>query len=182
MRRNHQGHQDTKDTKVLKGVCRQACEAPSEVSLASANPVDRVAPGGLPVPSNLLGVLGVLVVSSFPGIGCVGRERNRQLVRSNDAEEVERLSRQAFGEAPDPRKPVSVLSALAGVGPATASAVMAAYAPQVYPFFDELVAAQIPGLGPVAFTAAYYAAYGEKLRERAAGLTELCGQEWTAQD
>src|SRR5690349_4263964 len=31
----------------------------------------------------------------------VWRERNRQLVRSNDPEEVVRLSRQAFSEAPD---------------------------------------------------------------------------------
>src|SRR5689334_12062195 len=52
----------------------------------------------------------------------VWRERNRQLVRSNDAEEVMRLSKQAFSEAPDLRKPVGTLSALAGVGPATASA------------------------------------------------------------
>src|SRR5436305_4943832 len=58
----------------------------------------------------------------------VWRERNRQLVRSNDPDEVMRLSRRAFAEAPDPRKPVSALSALAGVGPATASAVMAGYA------------------------------------------------------
>src|SRR3954447_8156732 len=91
----------------------------------------------------------------------VWRERNRQLVRSNDPEEVKRLSKQAFSEAPDLRKPVGTLSALAGVGPATASAVLAAYAPKLYPFFDELVAAQIPGLGPVAFTAKYYAAYVE---------------------
>src|SRR5438477_7058847 len=113
----------------------------------------------------------------------VWRERNRQLVRSNDPEEVERLSRQAFAEAPDPRKPVSALSALAGVGPATASAVMAAYAPQVYPFFDELVAAQIPGLGPVAFTARYYVAYADALRKRASELNVICAHHtWTPQD
>src|SRR5438105_14053433 len=112
----------------------------------------------------------------------VWRERNRQLVRSNEPEQVEALSRKAYSEVPDLRKPISALSTLAGVGPATASAVMAAYAPQVYPFFDELVAAQIPGLGPITFTARYYAAYAEELRERAAGLTKLCRHEWTAED
>jgi hypothetical protein len=112
----------------------------------------------------------------------VWRERNRQLVRNNDPDEVVRLSRQAFAETPDPRKPIGTLSELAGVGPATASAVMAAYAPRLYPFFDELVANQIPGLGPVAFTAKYYSIYAEKLRERAAQMAGSCHSDWTAQD
>jgi len=113
----------------------------------------------------------------------VWRERNRQLVRSNEPEQVAALSRKAFSEVPDLRKPISTLSALAGVGPATASAVMAAYAPQTYPFFDELVAEQIPGLGPVAFTAKYYIAYAEKLQERAAQLRDACPRHgWTPHD
>src|SRR5690242_6753202 len=39
----------------------------------------------------------------------VWRERNRQLVRNNDPDEVIRLSKQAFAEVPDPRKPVGTL-------------------------------------------------------------------------
>ena len=75
-----------------------------------------------------------------------------------------------------------MLCALAGVGPATASAALAAHAPGVYPFFDELVAVAIPGLGPVAFTPAYYARYAERLRERAAALAAACPDAgWTAQ-
>lgn len=113
----------------------------------------------------------------------VWRERNRLLVKSNPSEQVMSLSRKAFAEVPDPRKPISTLSALAGVGPATASAVMAAYAPQVYPFFDELVSAQIPGLGPVDFSAKYYVAYAEKLRERAEQLSAACAHHpWNVQD
>lgn len=113
----------------------------------------------------------------------VWRERNRRLIAQNLPADVAEVSRKAFGAIPDPRKPVTLLSALAGVGPATASAALAAYAPQLYPFFDELVAAQIPGLGPVAFTAKYYATYAELLRERASQLDAACPDHpWTAQD
>ena len=86
----------------------------------------------------------------------VWRERNRQLVASNAPERVEEISREAFAAVPDPRKPVALLSTLAGVGPATASAALAAYAPHLYPFFDEVVAAMMPALGSVAFTLPCY--------------------------
>ncbi|MGE5141172.1 MAG: hypothetical protein ACM3JD_17015 [Rudaea sp.] len=111
----------------------------------------------------------------------VWRERNRLLVAGNDPAEVERASREAFAAVPDPRQPIAILSRLAGVGPATASAVVAAYRPDIYPFFDELVAAQIPDLGPVSFTAAYYQRYAARLRERAEKLNRACPDErWTA--
>ena len=111
----------------------------------------------------------------------VWREHNRRLVADNEASRVEAASREAFAGVPDPRKPVAVLSSLAGVGPATASAVLAAYCPEVYPFFDELVALQIPALGPVAFTAAYYGRYAAELRAQAARLTGVCPHgAWTA--
>jgi hypothetical protein len=111
----------------------------------------------------------------------VWRARNLALVRSNDPAEVQRLSAEAFALMPEPRKPVARLATLAGVGPATASAVLAAARPDMYPFFDEVVAAQIPDLGPVAFTAAYYARYAERLRERAVRLAAACPDAgWTA--
>lgn len=101
----------------------------------------------------------------------VWRARNLALVRGNDPAEVARLSGEAFALLPDPRKPLARLAQLAGVGPATASAVLAAVRPEIYPFFDELVAQQIPDLGAVAFTAGYYARYAERLRERATALS-----------
>ena len=104
----------------------------------------------------------------------VWREHNRRLVASNPPEKVEEASREAFAAVPDHRKPVAALSTLAGVGPATASAALAAYAPHLYPFFDELVAAFIPGLGPVAFTLPYYLKYAEALRDRADQLNSYC--------
>jgi hypothetical protein len=113
----------------------------------------------------------------------VWRARNRVLVAGNDPGLVATTSVEAFAAVPDPRRPIAILSRLAGVGPATASAVLAAFAPVMYPFFDEMVAAQIPGLGPVDFTAPYYARYAAALRERAAALNEGCThQPWTAHD
>ncbi|MBI4790381.1 MAG: hypothetical protein HY782_25400 [Chloroflexi bacterium] len=113
----------------------------------------------------------------------VWRERNRMLVIGNDPALVKQTSQECFAAVPDVRRPITILSALAGVGPATASAVLAGHSPNVYPFFDELVAQQIPGLGAVAFTAAYYQRYAAALRERAAKLNSQCKhQEWTAHD
>lgn len=108
----------------------------------------------------------------------VWRGRNLALVKSNAPEAVIETSGRALSQARDPRRPVAVLAGLAGVGPATASAVAAAAFPGMYPFLDELVAAQVPGLGGVAYSAAYYTRYADALRGRASEL----GAEWTAVD
>jgi len=105
----------------------------------------------------------------------VWRAPNLVLVRGNDAADVERVSAEALAAIPDPKKPIATLATLAGVGPATASAIVAAAAPADYPFFDELVAAQIPALGKVTWTLGYYVRYAKALRERA----EELGGEWT---
>jgi hypothetical protein len=106
----------------------------------------------------------------------VWRQRNLILVRSNQSAAVEDSSRDAFALVPDTTKPIAILSALAGVGPATASALLAAFAPEVYPFFDDLVASQIPTLGKVDFTPRFYARYADAIRQRATKL----GGAWTA--
>ncbi len=103
------------------------------------------------------------------------RARNLVLVRGNEAEAVIETSTDALSKIPHPTKPISTLAKLAGVGPATASAVVAAAAPDLYPFFDELVAAQLPELGKVAWTLGYYSRYADALRDRAKKL----GGEWT---
>jgi hypothetical protein len=70
--------------------------------------------------------------------------------------------------------PVRLLAKLRGIGPATVSAVLAAVYPERYPFLEDVVAAQVPGLGPPAFTPRYYAAYAAVLRARAAELAARC--------
>ena len=96
-------------------------------------------------------------------------------MRGNDPSLVIETSTAALGSVPDPAAPITTLAELAGVGPATASAVAAAARPDVYPFFDELVGAQVPGLGTLAFSLGYYKRYAEALRERAKEL----GARWT---
>lgn len=105
----------------------------------------------------------------------VWRAPNLVLVRGNDPASVVETSTAALARIPHPTAPVSELAKLKGVGPATASAAAAAAAPEIYPFFDELVAAQLPGLGPVAWTLGYYAKYADALRLAAREL----GGEWT---
>ena len=105
----------------------------------------------------------------------VWRAPNLVLVKGNDAQQVKKTTAAALAAAPHPTGPVATLAKLDGVGPATASALAAAAEPTVYPFFDELVAAQVPTLGAVKWTLGYYAKYAEALRERARTL----GGEWT---
>lgn len=105
----------------------------------------------------------------------VWRAPNLVLVKGNDAELVKATSAAALASAPHPTAPIATMVKLDGVGPATASALVAAAEPSIYPFFDELVAAQVPGLGAVKWTLGYYAQYAEALRERARAL----GGEWT---
>ena len=105
----------------------------------------------------------------------VWRAPNLVLVKGNAAALVESTSAAALASAPHPTAPIATLAKLDGVGPATASALAAAAEPSVYPFFDELVAAQVPGLGAVKWTLGFYAKYADALRERARAL----GNGWT---
>jgi len=112
----------------------------------------------------------------------VYRARNLALVRSNDPAGVEAVSREAFASIPDPIASIARLARLKGVGPATASAVLSALRPDVYPFFDDVIAAEIPELGSIDFTLKEYARYSERLRERAALLAVGCPDgKWTPQ-
>ncbi len=100
----------------------------------------------------------------------VWRAPNLALVRGNDPAAVAETSAAAFAAVPHPTAPIATLSKLKGVGPATASAAAAAVAPEVYPFFDEIVAARFPELGAVAWTPAFYARYADALRAASATL------------
>ena len=105
----------------------------------------------------------------------VWRARNLALVKSNPADLVVEITTRGLAAIPHPSEPIRKISELAGVGPATASAVAAAAEPAVYPFFDELVAQQVPELPEVAFTPAIYAKYADAIRARAKSL----GSGWT---
>lgn len=121
------------------------------------------------------------------------RETNRLRIVNTDAREIERAARESFAAARDLdtalataskeyKRPIQILCELDGVGPATASAALAAYRPDLYPFFDEWIAREIPDLGKVAFTASYYWKFADALRAQARALQKKCGAAWHAQD
>ena len=70
---------------------------------------------------------------------CFLRPRLLDFVSSLDEAAVKSASEKAFQSLPDVSKAVSELTVLKGVGPATASAVLAAYAPDVAPFMSDEV-------------------------------------------
>jgi hypothetical protein len=113
----------------------------------------------------------------------VWRAHNLVLVKGNSEAEVVAASQAAFALAPDPVKPLRRLAELAGVGPATASAPLSAAFPDDYPFMDDLVAAQVPGLEMTKFSLKEYVPYAEALKAKAAALSTACAHRtWTAQD
>lgn len=95
---------------------------------------------------------------------------NIKKAQANSGDDVVTVSSQALAACPHPRVPLQKLCTLHGVGPATASAVVAAVRPDVYAFLDEEVAAHVPGLGPTKFTVDYAVAYMERMRQKAAQL------------
>jgi hypothetical protein len=106
----------------------------------------------------------------------VWRAPNLVLVKGNAPEAVHAAGVAASTLLEVPSKAVNAITVLDGVGPATASAVLAIMDPRRYPFFDEDVAKQVPVLGPVAWTLGYYRKYAEALAQRAADL----GPTWSA--
>ena len=67
------------------------------------------------------------------------RPRLLDFVSSLEEDLVKSASQKAFQSMPDISKAISELTVLKGVGPATASAILAAYAPDVAPFMSDEV-------------------------------------------
>uniref|UniRef100_A0A0D9ZCK7 Uncharacterized protein n=1 Tax=Oryza glumipatula TaxID=40148 RepID=A0A0D9ZCK7_9ORYZ len=82
----------------------------------------------------------------------------------------ESASRKAFAALPDLCKAITELTVLKGVGPATASAVLAAYAPDVAPFMSD--EAMVAALGNAKeYTLKQYLAFAEKLQTKSKELS-----------
>jgi hypothetical protein len=104
----------------------------------------------------------------------VWRAPNLVLVRNNPVGAVEAATSAAATLLSEPAKALTAVCALGGVGPATASAVLAVMAPERFPFFDEIVTGQVAphvdGMGKIAWTAPYYRKYAAALIARADAL------------
>ncbi|XAR62005.1 hypothetical protein NMG60_11016575 [Bertholletia excelsa] len=98
------------------------------------------------------------------------RPRLLNFVSSLDEVVVKSASQKAFQSLPDVSKAVSELTVLKGVGPATASAVLAAFAPEVAPFMSD--EAMIAVLGnSKEYTMKQYLVFVDKLQAKAKELS-----------
>ncbi|KAK4571812.1 hypothetical protein RGQ29_030281 [Quercus rubra] len=94
------------------------------------------------------------------------RPRLLDFVSSLDEAAVKSASEKAFQSLPDVSKAVSELTVLKGVGPATASAVLAAYAPDVAPFMSD--EAMVAALGNSKdYSLKQYLLFANKLQTKA---------------
>ncbi|CAI0464356.1 unnamed protein product [Linum tenue] len=108
------------------------------------------------------------------------RPRLLDFVSSLDEELVKSASGKAFESLPDLSKAVSALTVLKGVGPATASAVLAAYAPDVAPFMsDEAMEAALGNSKD--YTLKQYLLFADKLQAKAKELNTI-GDSFTSSD
>ncbi|XP_053327869.1 uncharacterized protein LOC128502159 [Spea bombifrons] len=107
------------------------------------------------------------------------RPRLQQLVSGNPKEIVESCTGKAFRLLPDVSAAINELSQLKGIGPATASAVLAAGAPELTAFMADEAVESIPGLSPVQYTLKHYLRFLELLRQKAEALSKASGETWT---
>ncbi|KAG0206485.1 hypothetical protein BGX28_002068 [Mortierella sp. GBA30] len=94
-----------------------------------------------------------------------------KLAASNADVDVRRISQEAFTLVPRNLKAaITKMAELKGVGPATASAILCAGAPNEVPFMADETMDSVPGLGPIAYTIPYYLKFASKVIEKAATL------------
>ncbi|KAG0080562.1 hypothetical protein BGZ93_007645 [Podila epicladia] len=95
-----------------------------------------------------------------------------KLAASNTDSAVKTASQKAFTliTSSSLKAALAEMSSLKGVGPATASAILCAAAPEKVPFMADETMASVPGLGPIAYTAGYYLKFAEKVIDKAAAL------------
>ncbi|XP_022316799.2 uncharacterized protein LOC111120371 [Crassostrea virginica] len=92
------------------------------------------------------------------------RPRLQQMVESNPEEIVVSASKKAFKCIPNLKKAIEELTVLKAVGPATASAVLAAGAPEHAAFMADESMQALSGLQPLQYTVGFYLQYMDKIK------------------
>ncbi|KAL6212332.1 hypothetical protein ACLB2K_017552 [Fragaria x ananassa] len=98
------------------------------------------------------------------------RPRFLDFVSALDDSVVKSASEKAFRSLPDLSKAVNELTVLKGVGPATASAVLAAYAPEVAPFMSDKAMEAALG-NSKDYSLKQYLLFADKLQKKAKELS-----------
>ncbi|XP_030625775.1 uncharacterized protein LOC115808512 [Chanos chanos] len=108
------------------------------------------------------------------------RPRLQQLVGSNSEEAVHSSTSKAFRLLPDVQSAITELSTLKGLGPATASAVLSAGAPDQAVFMADEAVESIAELRPVQYTAKHYNLFLQKVQQKTHQLNQVDSQsDWT---
>ncbi|XP_041363750.1 uncharacterized protein LOC121379279 [Gigantopelta aegis] len=108
------------------------------------------------------------------------RPRLQQLVETNSTDDVIEASKEAFQSLPDLSSAVKRLTVLKAVGPATASAVLAAGAPAHAPFMADEAMLALPGFQPLQYTLPAYIRFAEQVSIISKRLAEQDPQfRWT---
>lgn len=108
------------------------------------------------------------------------RPRLTELVQTNSQETITSACAEGFGNIDKPDVAIKALSKLNGVGPATASAILAVYSPESFAFMaDEAVQSLMSG--KIDYNAKYYLRYLDSVQKRVKSLQyKEPTIEWTA--
>ncbi|KAF9914576.1 hypothetical protein BX616_008005 [Lobosporangium transversale] len=97
-----------------------------------------------------------------------------KLAASNVDTDVKRISLEAFALVnSDLKAAITKMAELKGVGPATASAILCAGAPEKVPFMTDETMDSVPGLGTIVYTIPYYIKFANKVIEKATQLRHM---------
>ncbi|KAL5019362.1 hypothetical protein ScPMuIL_005084 [Solemya velum] len=108
------------------------------------------------------------------------RPRLTQLVQTNSEAVVTETSQRAFKQMPDLKSAIKSLSELKAVGPATASAVLAAGCPNKSAFMADEAMQCFPDLQPLQYTLNFYLQYMQNIDRVSKTLNKYdSGNAWT---